>query len=178
MTTLSTCRTFNQLSCATLGIAFTAATLISCSSDGSTATDFDALASGAVQSTIGSDDGCTETTYPPSPTVELLDGLLAKGLDPNVASADKVALVQGVSGDPDLFNRMGAALREAGFVSDIRSVTDYCNGTANADATLTIYGQAADSQVPLVAEEGVWKLDRNWACGLAASLQQTSPICT
>jgi hypothetical protein len=115
--------------------------------------------------------------YPASPTVSLLQGMLRQGLDPNVPAADKVALVQGTEADPDLFNRMGAALRKADFASVIHDVADYCNGTANADATLTIYGQSTDSQVPLVAENGRWKLDKTWACGLAKSLQQTSPVC-
>lgn len=174
-------RPSTRLSYITLGITCAAMTLISCSSsEDSAAPDLDALARNATPNTARADAGnCADTgTYPTSPTVDLLNGLLQKGLDPNVPSADKVALVQGTAGDPDFLNRTGAALREAGFVSDIRSVTDYCNGTANADATLTIYGQESDSQVPLVAEEGIWKLDKNWACGLAASLQQSSPICT
>jgi len=172
-------RTSTRLSYLSLGVACAAVALISCSSTDSSEADLDALTQAPAPTIAGADSGsCTETgTYPASPTVDLLDGLLQKGLDPNVPSADKVTLVQGTAGDPDFLNRTGAALREAGFVSDIRSVTDYCNGTANADATLTIYGQATDSQVPLVAEDGQWKLDKNWACGLAASLQQASPIC-
>jgi len=161
-----------------VGIACTATALISCSSDDSKSAELEALAPAAAQATGGAGNCTTTGTYPPSPTVDLLNGLLAKGLDPNVASTDKVALVQGTAADPDFLDRVGTALREAGFTSDIRTVTDYCNGTANADATLTIYGQATDSQVPLVAEDGMWKLDKNWACGLAASLQQSSPICT
>jgi len=115
--------------------------------------------------------------WPPSPTAEQLSALLKKGLDPNVPAADKVELVQGVAGDPDLFNRVGVALRANKFSAKINGVTDYCNGTANADATLTISGQTNDSQVPLVAESDIWKLDKDWACGLAKSLQQSSPIC-
>ncbi|WP_433520501.1 hypothetical protein ACQPZ2_23960 [Nocardia pseudovaccinii] len=153
-----------------------------------------ALGCASLLTACGSDDG-TKTTaptviqadepghcqpngkYPASPTVDLLTGLLRKGLDPNVPSAEKVSLVQGSSGDPDLFTRVGVALNQAGFSSQITAVTDYCNGTANADATLTFYGQTNQSQVPLVAEDGVWKLDKGWACGLAKSLQQSSPIC-
>ncbi|MGK8520161.1 hypothetical protein ACRS6B_00675 [Nocardia asteroides] len=85
--------------------------------------------------------------------------------------------MQGGAGDPDFFNRMLVALNQANFSVTINNVTDYCDGTANADATLSFYGQPNDSQVPLIAEDGKWKLERVWSCGLAASLQQTSPIC-
>ncbi len=115
---------------------------------------------------------------PPSPTVDLLKGLLDKGMDPAVPADSKVQLVQGTEADPGMFDRVGNALREAGFQSEIHSVTDYCNNTANADASITIYGETTESQVPLVAEDGVWKLDKGWACGLAKSLQQDSPICS
>ncbi|MFF2554561.1 hypothetical protein ACFVUS_26410 [Nocardia sp. NPDC058058] len=121
---------------------------------------------------------CTQHgKYPASPTVDLLNGLLTKGLDPNVPNTDKVDLIQGAVGDPGLFNRMLPALQQANFAVVIDNVTDYCNGTANADATLSFSGQTSPAQVPIVAEDGRWKLERTWACGLAASLQQTSPIC-
>ncbi|MFB8005853.1 hypothetical protein [Nocardia sp. NPDC056000] len=122
---------------------------------------------------------CTQHgKYPRSPTVDLLNGLLTKGLDPSVPTADKVDLIQGAAGDPGLFNRMLPALQQANFSVVIDNVTDYCNGTANADATLSFSGRTSPAQVPIVAEDGRWKLERTWACGLAASLQQTSPICT
>jgi hypothetical protein len=122
---------------------------------------------------------CTHNgKYPPSPTVDSLTGLLNKGLDPAVPAADKIDLLQGAAGDPGLFDRMLPALHQANFAVKITDVTDYCNGTANADATLNFYGQSNQSQVPIVAEDGKWKLDRVWACGLAASLQLTSPICS
>jgi hypothetical protein len=134
---------------------------------------------GQAATTSASPADCTQGgKFPTSPTVESLTGLLKKGLDPAVASSDKIELLQGASGDPELFNRMLPALDQADFAVTINDVTDYCNGTANADATLNFYGQPNQSQVPLVAEEGRWKLERVWACGLAASLQQTSPICT
>lgn len=122
---------------------------------------------------------CTQGgKYPQSPTVDLLSGMLAKGLDPAVPSGEKIELLQGAAGDPELFDRMVPALQQANFAVTINDVTDYCNGTANADATLSFYDQPNQSQVPLVAEDGRWKLERVWACGLAASLQQTSPICS
>ncbi|MEV0293857.1 hypothetical protein [Nocardia sp. NPDC050710] len=69
----------------------------------------------------------------PSPTIDLLNGMLQEGLDPAVPAPDKVELLQGAAGDPELLNRMAVALQHA---------------------------------------------ERVWACGLAASLQQTSPICS
>ncbi|MEU7137879.1 hypothetical protein ABZ942_00365 [Nocardia sp. NPDC046473] len=132
----------------------------------------------AAETTAAAPADCTQQgKYPPTPTVDLLNTLLQRGLDPNIPATDKFDLMQGAAGDPDLFNRMIPALNKANFAVAIKGVTDYCNGTANADATLNFYGQPNDSQVPLVAEDGKWKLERVWACGLAASLQQTSPIC-
>ncbi|RDI68138.1 hypothetical protein [Nocardia pseudobrasiliensis] len=134
--------------------------------------------SAAPESSTAAPADCTQGgKYPQSPTTELLQGLLRRGLDPTVAPADKVDLMQGGAGDPGFFDRMLTALNQANFAVTINGVTDYCNGTANADATLSFYGQPNNSQVPLIAEDGKWKLERVWACGLAASLQQTSPIC-
>lgn len=144
--------------------------LTGCGSDDKTATP-------AAPAAAATSDCTHHGKYPPSPSVDLLNGMLNKGLDPNVPAADKVDLMQGVAGDPDLFNRMIPALQNANFSVKINGVTDYCNGTANADATLTFYGQTNQSQVPIVAEDGKWKLDKTWGCGLASSLQQTSPIC-
>jgi hypothetical protein len=161
-----------RLGFAAMILAGTAATLLACGSE-------ETASGAAAQPEQHSRPGncISGGAYPDSPTIDQLNLLLRKGLDPNVPSAEKIPLVQGLAGDPDLLTRAGSALQGAGFTSDIHDVTDYCNGTANADATLTISGQVTEAQVPLVAEEGVWKLDKNWACGLVASLQQTSPIC-
>ncbi|MFC9894523.1 hypothetical protein ACFVMC_12585 [Nocardia sp. NPDC127579] len=128
-------------------------------------------------STATSKDCSQNGKYPPSPTVDQLTGLLQRGLDPDVPAADKIDLLQGGAGDPELFNRMIPALQQADFGVTIDGVTDYCNGTANAAATLRFSGQTNESQVPLAAEDGRWKLDRLWTCALATNLQQTSPIC-
>lgn len=123
-------------------------------------------------------NGCPVSSgYPASPTKEQLDELLRRGLDPAVDAAQKVDLMQGAAADPDLFNRMGVALRQANFSVTINGVTDYCNGTANAEATLSFSGQTSNGQVPLVAEDGHWKLEKSWGCGLARNLAQSSPIC-
>ncbi|MFD8102187.1 hypothetical protein ACFV24_21845 [Nocardia fluminea] len=142
-----------------------------------TSADENTIAAGP-STTSASDECAHDGSYPASPTVDLLRNLLDRGLDPAVPAAAKVELLQSGEGDPEFFGRMLGALNEAGFKADIESVTDYCNGTANADATLTFYNTPNASQVPLVADAGKWKLERVWACGLAASLQQTSPICS
>lgn len=159
--------------------AATALPLLACASLLFTACASDEKAPTQAAATTTSTTDCTQGgKYPQSPTTESLTGLLSKGLDPAVPAADKVELLQGAAGDPELFNRMLPALNQANFSVTINGVTDYCNGSANADATLNFYGQPNESQVPLVAEDGRWKLERAWACGLAASLQQTSPICS
>jgi hypothetical protein len=129
-------------------------------------------------STVGTPGNCQNTgIFPASPTVAQLDALLKKGLDPTVPATDKADLVQGISGDLQLFDRLGDSLREAKFSTTIKGVTDYCDGTANADAALTFGDQTTDAQVPLVADENVWKLELEWTCGLAKNLNQSSPLC-
>ncbi|MQY26400.1 hypothetical protein [Nocardia aurantia] len=116
--------------------------------------------------------------YPATPTLDQLNALLRRGLDPNVPAAQKVELVQGTEADPDIFNRMTAALKQADLSVNINNVTDHCDGTATADAVLTLNGQPNPGQVPLVADQGTWKLDKTWACGIVTTLGQSSSICS
>ncbi len=146
----------------------------SCGSD--TAETGNAVRS-ATAAAEGTPGNCKPGKYPASPTTDQLSGLLQRGLDPNVPAQEKVQLVQGAEGDPGFLDRIGGALRDSTFSAQITGVTDYCNGNANADAVLTLSGQSTPSQVPLVADNGVWKLDKAWTCGLARLLQQDSPIC-
>ncbi|MGV9680327.1 hypothetical protein ACWDSJ_34035 [Nocardia sp. NPDC003482] len=118
------------------------------------------------------------TKYPPAPTIDQLNGLLRKGLDPKVPAADKVGLVQGSEADPALFDRMTAALTQADLSVQINDVTDHCDGTATADAVLVLNGQRNPGQVPLIADQGTWKLDKSWACGIVTTLGQNSVICS
>ncbi|MFI7670169.1 hypothetical protein [Nocardia sp. NPDC049526] len=155
-------------------LAAVALTVTACGSD-STENSKKATSSSISAVTPGN---CPATgKYPASPTVATLDELLRKGLDPNVPSAEKVDLVQGGREDPELFNRMQDTLRQMNFTARINKVTDYCDGTAIAEATLTFNGTPNDAQIPLVAEDGRWKLDQAWGCGMVASLGQTSPAC-
>lgn len=68
-------------------------------------------------------------SWPKAPTVAELDHMMKKGLDSKVSAAEKVQLVQGISGDPDFFNRLMSTLQQSQFVYTINDVTNYCNGT-------------------------------------------------
>ncbi|WP_206509733.1 hypothetical protein C5142_01430 [Rhodococcus sp. BGS-1C] len=115
--------------------------------------------------------------YPPVPTAEALNEELMRGLDPAVPVEEKALLIQGAEEDPELINQVAAAAVQNGAQIEITSVDDLGDGTLNAGATLTINGQANPGSFTFVAEDGVWKLSRENACGLVQVAGLTSPAC-
>lgn len=114
---------------------------------------------------------------PPVPTPEELNTELLRGLDPAVPVEEKAQLIQGAEADPELINQVAAAAVQNGAQIQITSVDDLGDGTLNAGATLTINGQANPGSFVFVAEDGVWKLSKDNACGLVQLAQLTSPAC-
>ncbi|OZD61487.1 hypothetical protein CH272_03865 [Rhodococcus sp. 05-340-1] len=155
------------------GIAIAAAlTMTACSSGGEeepTTTTTAATTSASVAPDAGA--------YPPVPTVEELNGQLARGLDPNVPVEEKAALIQGASADPELINQVAAAAVANNAQIEITSIDDLGTGVLNAGITITLNGQANPGTFQFVPEDGVWKLSKDNACGIVSLAQLTSPAC-
>ncbi|CCW10575.1 hypothetical protein RAJCM14343_4604 [Rhodococcus aetherivorans] len=153
-----------------------------------------ALAAALTMSACSSDDGGSSTStsaktttstttaaaqYPPVPTVEDLNAMLAKAFDETVPAEEKVNLVQGAEQDPALIDQVAAAAKQAGAQITVLDVNDNQNGTVTAGIETLLAGaqQPAVGTVDFVAENGVWKLSKNNACAIVATAQLQSPAC-
>ncbi|MGB2718780.1 MAG: hypothetical protein WBG53_20975 [Rhodococcus sp. (in: high G+C Gram-positive bacteria)] len=155
------------------GIAIAAAlTMTACSSD-----EGDTTATTTTAATTTASTPTENAAYPPVPTVEELNGQLARGLDPNVPVEEKAALIQGASEDPELINQVAAAAVANNAQIEITSIDDLGTGVLNAGITITLNGQANPGTFQFVPEDGVWKLSKDNACGIVSLAQLTSPAC-
>ncbi|NNH72131.1 hypothetical protein HLB23_20090 [Nocardia uniformis] len=115
---------------------------------------------------------------PPVPTVDDLNAELQRGLDPNVPNEEKLALMQGVEADPNLPTALVEAVQQNNAVITVTGVTDLGDGTITADATVAVAGgEPQVAQVPFVAEDGKWKVQKEWICNMLQLANQTSPAC-
>lgn len=113
---------------------------------------------------------------PAVPSSAQLDADFQKAIDPSVPAAEKLEMVQGVDADPDLPNRLAEAYKSAGASVVITDVTAF-GDTLNAKAKVTLNGQENIADVPFVAENGRWKVQKAWACQILTTLGQQSVAC-
>ncbi|MGW5288796.1 hypothetical protein [Rhodococcus pyridinivorans] len=142
-----------------------------------------ATACGSEESDTATTTSVTSTTtetaaYPPVPTPEELDASLALAFDETVPLEQKVQLVQGAEEDPNLINEVAAAAKANNVVIDVIDVVDDGAGTVTAGIDMVI-GDAPPNpgSVTFVAEDGVWKLSKDNACGFVSLAQLSTPIC-
>jgi hypothetical protein len=105
-----------------------------------------------------------------------LNAALQKALDPSIPSSEKLDMVQGVQADPELPNRLAQAAAGANVQVAVTDVTSF-GDSVNAKANFTINGQTNVVDVPFVAEDGKWKVQKTWACTILSSLGQQSVAC-
>ncbi|MGF0320020.1 hypothetical protein [Nocardia fluminea] len=113
---------------------------------------------------------------PPVPTVEQLNQQLNTALDPSVPNDQKLDFVQGGEADPELPNRLAQAATDAGVQVQVTEVTSF-GDSVNAKADFTVNGQTNVVDVPFVAEDGKWKVQKSWACTMLTNFGQTSVAC-
>ncbi|MEV0060504.1 hypothetical protein [Nocardia sp. NPDC050718] len=113
---------------------------------------------------------------PPVPTVPQLSEQLTTALDPAVPNEQKIDFVQGVSADPELPNRLAQAAKDANVAVQVTEVTSF-GDSVNAKANFTVNGQTNVVDVPFVAEDGKWKVQKAWACTMLTNLGQQSVAC-
>ncbi|WP_433607945.1 hypothetical protein [Prescottella agglutinans] len=153
-----------------------------------------AVMCGAVFATAACSDGegeelptrppSTSTTTAPSqppipaPTTAELNASLLRAFDETVPAADKVTLVQGAEADPQLIDQVVAAAKANKASAQVTDVTDLGDGRVAATVVMTLDGQPVpESIVNFVAEDGVWKLSKDNACGIVSMAGLTSPTC-
>ncbi|MFD3744100.1 hypothetical protein [Nocardia sp. NPDC058633] len=116
------------------------------------------------------------SNLPAVPTVEQLNEQLNTALDPSVPNEQKLDFVQGIEADPELPNRLAQAVQDNNVQVQVTEVTSF-GDSVNAKADFTVNGQTNVVDVPFVAEEGKWKVQKSWACGMLTNLGQTSVAC-
>ncbi|MGK8523149.1 hypothetical protein ACRS6B_17030 [Nocardia asteroides] len=115
-------------------------------------------------------------TTPAPPTVDELNTLLQRALDPAVPNDQKLELVQGIEADPGLPNRLAEAFQQANATAVVTGVTAF-GDSVSAQAKFTINGQENPVDVPFVLDGGRWKVQKAWACQALVNLNQQSPAC-
>lgn len=119
----------------------------------------------------------SDAALPPVPTVDELNTQLGTALDPAIPSSEKLELVQGIEADPELPNRLAEAAKAAGVAVTVTDVTSF-GESVNAKANFVLNGQTNVVDVPFVAEDGKWKVQKQWACLMLTNLGQQSVACT
>ncbi|WP_051180123.1 hypothetical protein [Nocardia concava] len=120
-----------------------------------------------------------QSNYPPVPTAADLNAELQKVTDPSVPNEQKLDALQGVSADPTLPTRFADFYKQSGATVTVTNVTDLGNGTITADADVSVSGGAPQKAVvPFVAEDGKWKVQKDWICNMLSLGNQTSPACS
>ncbi|WP_258195283.1 YceI family protein [Rhodococcus sp. OK519] len=148
-----------------------------------------AIAAALTMSACSDDGGSTDRTTAqqtttsaaaPSiapPTAAELNAALATAFDANVPVEQKAQLVQGAEADPELINQVAKAAKDAGATIEVVDVTPTGDDTVTAGVNLVINGQTNPATVDFVAENGVWKMSKSYACQLVTMAQLTSPAC-
>ena len=113
-----------------------------------------------------------------APTPAELNANLARAFDATVPAAEKVPLVQGAQADPQLIDRVVQAAMANKASAQVTDVTDLGDGTVAATVVMTFDGQPApESIITFVAEDGVWKVSKDNACGIVSVAGLSSPAC-
>ncbi len=128
------------------------------------------------------DPAPSSTTVTPqlvaAPTPAELNANLARAFDETVPAAEKITLVQGTQADPQLIDRVVEAAKVNKASAQVTDVTDLGDGTVAATVVMALDGQPApESVMTFVAEDGVWKLSKDNACGIVSLAGLSSPAC-
>ncbi len=146
-------------------------TLSACGSDDSNS-DTKAKSTTTQQTTTGA----AEADLPPVPTADDLNAQLQRALDPGVPNEEKLGMVQGAEADPNLPGTLAQAYQNSGATIKVTEVSSF-GDTLNAKAEFTLGDQVNMVDVPFVAENGEWKVEKTWACNMLATAQLQSPAC-
>ncbi|MGX1774584.1 hypothetical protein ACWIGW_20890 [Nocardia brasiliensis] len=131
----------------------------------------------AKTSTSAKASASASANLPPVPTPVELNAQLQRALDPSVPNSEKLDGVQGAEADPELPNRLAEAAKGANVNVEVTDVTAF-GDSVNAKAKVVLNGQENVVDVPFVAENGKWKIQKSWACAMLTNLGQQSVACS
>ncbi|WP_228817945.1 hypothetical protein [Nocardia transvalensis] len=124
----------------------------------------------------------TAENVPPAPTVAELNQELQQTLDPNVPDAQKVQYLEdgeeALQKDPDMIKKLVKAYQENNAKIDITNVQQL-GDQLTAKVNFSVNNAApTEADVPFIAQDGKWKLQKSWACAGLQNLGQQSPACS
>ncbi len=119
---------------------------------------------------------------PPTPSVAELNQELQQTLDPNVPDTQKVQYLEdgeaALQKDPEMIKKLVTAYQQNNAKIEVTSVSALLD-QLTAKVNFSINGAApTEADVPFIAQDGKWKLQKSWACAGLQNLGQTSPACT
>lgn len=118
----------------------------------------------------------------PIPSVETLQGMLDRALDPKISSKDKTDLLEDGNKDPELFDQLVQANRENPDINykllDESKIDSKC--LLHVFFSISKGDQHLDKvEIFFVWQNNTWKLAKNSVCSLLVDiLHKTSPLCT
>jgi hypothetical protein len=118
---------------------------------------------------------------PPVPSAADLNNELTQSLDPNVPAAQKAQWLengaQALAADPQMLQKLTTAYQQNHVQMKVTDVTAF-GDQLTATVSSSINGGAPQTiQVPFVAQDGRWVIQKSWACIGLHNLGQTSPAC-
>ncbi len=119
---------------------------------------------------------------PPVPTAADLNTELAQALDPNVPAEQKAQWLedgqQALAKDPQMMGNLTNAYQQNNAKINVTQVQYLGGDTLTAKVDFSVNGGAPNpADVPFVAQDGQWKLQKSWACAALKNLGQQSPAC-
>ncbi|MFC7751946.1 hypothetical protein [Tsukamurella soli] len=114
-----------------------------------------------------------------APTAAQLEAMLNEAVDPKIPSKDKISLVQGATAaDSPMFDELVKLRKDnPSFTWQIGTPHLQTPGQAQATVSALVNGQNQSADVTFVFDDGQWKLQRTYACGMLQQLGRTTPSC-
>ncbi|MFT4086472.1 MAG: hypothetical protein QM658_04850 [Gordonia sp. (in: high G+C Gram-positive bacteria)] len=115
------------------------------------------------------------------PTVDVLNEMLQKALDPKIPAKDKTDLVEDSEVDPNLFNQLVKVAKENPDVT--YKIKKPITGAGPHKANVKVEVKLPDNpptkiDASIVYQDGRWKLSKSTVCPLLTANDVKTPLCT
>lgn len=114
------------------------------------------------------------------PSVEVLNEMLQKALNPKIPAADKTSLVEGSEVDPDLFDQLVTVAEDNPDVTYEIKRPVISDGPRKAKVKVEVKlpdNPPTKVDAAIVYDNGRWKLAKSTVCPLLSSGDVKSPLC-